>query len=275
MVFEQDVLTAGPTASALTEFVFAEEVEIVDSSERMHRFAMHGPRSLDLLAAAGAASDRSDVAALDDRSAMVASIAGVEVVVSRDDEVGDVGLHLVMDRDGAHAVWEQMLRADAEAGHAFGAKPIGWHAYNTARIEGGTPLFHVDFGATNLPGETGVLDDRVSFAKGCYLGQEVVARMQSLGHPKQVLVGLRAKAGVDSSAREWQPDTGAPVRKADGDDVVGAVTSSARSPMLGDAIVAFAVVKWGAHEAGSAVRVATAMGDLQMEVAEKLVFWSA
>ena len=77
----------------------------------------------------------------------------------------------------------------------------GWGgAFNIARIEAGTPLFHVDYGPDNLPHETGVIATRTSFRKGCYLGQEVVARMESLGKPKQRLVGVgivdpdRAKA---------------------------------------------------------------------------------
>ena len=52
-------------------------------------------------------------------------------------------------------------------------------ATNTARLEAGTPYFRIDFGPTNLPHESGVLASRVSFTKGCYPGQEVVARIAS------------------------------------------------------------------------------------------------
>ena len=61
---------------------------------------------------------------------------------------------------------------------------------NAARIEAGTPLYNLDFGPTSLPHESAIVDQRVRFDKGCYLGQEVVARMQSLGHPTQRLVSL-------------------------------------------------------------------------------------
>ena len=68
-------------------------------------------------------------------------------------------------------------------------RPIGWHAYNTARIEAGTPLFHIDFGPDSLPAETGpaAFAQAVSMTKGCYQGQEIVARMHNLGHPKRVV----------------------------------------------------------------------------------------
>src|SRR5439155_17574914 len=118
------------------------------------------------------------------------------------------------------------------------ARRIGWHAYNIARIEAGWPIFNIDFGPDSLPHETGVLEDRVSFKKGCYLGQEVVARMQSLGHPKQRLVGLKAKEWTTSGGEEGVPEEGtrvyAQARGQEGGqppEVVGAVTSSAASPM--------------------------------------------
>ncbi|MCC7406605.1 MAG: aminomethyltransferase family protein, partial [Phycisphaeraceae bacterium] len=125
---------------------------------------------------------------------------------------------------------------------------IGWMAYNTARIEAGSPLFHVDFGPDSLPHETAILSQAVSFTKGCYLGQEIVARMQSLGHPKRLLVGLRLPD-------DRLPIAGSQVLTADG-QVVGAVTSSTLSPLLGQTAIALAVVKWGRHEPGTTLRVA-------------------
>ena len=121
-----------------------------------------------------------------------------------------------------------------------------------SRIEAGTPLFHVDFGSDNLPHETGILDARVSFRKGCYPGQEVVARMQSLGKPKQVLVALRI-------AEDALPTAGSPVfeRGADGEagSPVGTVTSSTLAPMLGAASVAFAMVRTAHAQPGTVLSV--------------------
>ncbi|MEC9373550.1 MAG: tRNA-modifying protein YgfZ, partial [Planctomycetota bacterium] len=123
-------------------------------------------------------------------------------------------------------------------------RPAGWHAFNIARIEAGSPLFYVDFGPGNLPHESGVLKDRVSFTKGCYLGQEVVARMQSLGHPKQLLVGLRITKPIEKDSQ--QPVTGDRVFASDeaGAEAVGAVTSSTIAPLLSQSAICFAQVKW-------------------------------
>jgi len=74
----------------------------------------------------------------------------------------------------------------------------------------------------------------LDFTKGCYVGQEVVARIENLGQPSERLVGLTADA---------VPDPGATV--FDGDEAVGEVTRAAESPML-DRPVALAVVGWDA-----------------------------
>ena len=68
-----------------------------------------------------------------------------------------------------------------------GASTAGPDAYETARVESGVPLFGADFTTENFPGECGILERAVSFKKGCYPGQETVARMHYRGHPNKEL----------------------------------------------------------------------------------------
>ena len=63
--------------------------------------------------------------------------------------------------------------------------------FDAARIEAGMPLFGVDFDDSNLPQEVGRDAEAISFTKGCYLGQETVARIDALGHVNQRIVGVR------------------------------------------------------------------------------------
>ena len=72
----------------------------------------------------------------------------------------------------------------------------GTAAFDALRIESGTPLFGVDFDEENLPQEVGRDELAISFTKGCYLGQETVARIDALGHVNQQLAGVRF-AGPD------------------------------------------------------------------------------
>lgn len=136
-------------------------------------------------------------------------------------------------------------------------RPVGWSAFNTVRIEEGVPEYHVDFGPTSLPAEVPGprgIDQAVSFTKGCYLGQEVVARMKSLGHPKKLLVGFRVSD--QAGATDALPVAGAQVFDAkDPTKVIGAVTSSAASPLAGQTAIGFAVVRWGRHRPGTELRM--------------------
>ncbi len=256
--------------------LFADDVTIEDWTDQRTALALHGPSSLDLLRVISS-EDPQPVADMPGAH-QVLTLAGVRVTVYRADPCAVMGFGLWVPTPEAARVYQALLTAsgyelqepgpgsDPEQAAAFAqrrraslrGRPIGWSAFNTARIEAGSPIFHVDFGHDSLPAETGVLDEAVSFTKGCYLGQEIVARMKSLGHPKRVLVALR----LDS---EQLPLAGARVIEPASDDqvgaqgvthsVIGGVTSSAISPILGHRPVVFAVIKWGKHTPGTAVQV--------------------
>lgn len=291
MLVDVDLLAAAGAATTLGQFVFSENVEIADVTESWHRLGLHGPTALALLRAVSEPVEGPPLSDLSADQATIVRVAGHRVVVDRRDTTGEVGLELSIELAGAAAVYHQLLERGlddtngATNGHApaaFRLRAAGWHAYNIARIEAGTPLFNIDFGTHSLPAETGVLDRRVSFTKGCYLGQEVVARMRSLGHPKQVLVALRvtppnAMAPAEGSGRapDTQPMTGSIVATpGDPPTPVGAVTSSTRSPMLGDAACCFAQVRWGNHEPGTTLLVDSDAGTLPAVVQPTLTFWS-
>jgi folate-binding protein YgfZ len=232
-----DITQVSQTIKTLTEYIIVEDVQVEDGSSQFHHIAVHGPRAWAVIAQV---ADRSEFD-LDERQTITAQIGDSDVVIVRSDQTGGCGLHLITPISSAEAVWDALLAAeqgDNESNRRV--RPIGWYAFNTARIEAGTPLFNVDFAADTLPHETGVLHDRVSFTKGCYLGQEIVARIESLGQPKQLLVGLRM-------IQDLLPEAGGQVFARDEDGAlgppIGVVTSSTISPMLGAAPIAFAMLK--------------------------------
>ena len=98
-------------------------------------------------------------------------------------------------------------------------------------------MFLIDFDSHNLPHETSLVQSRVCFDKGCYLGQEIVTRMENLGKPKQQLVQISVPDGElpIAGAQLWMDDSvsGTPI---------GVVTSSAISPMRGGDAVSIAMV---------------------------------
>ena len=220
----------------------------------------------------------------------VLNLAGVKVTVYRRDLCGVPGFGLWIPTAEAAHVYQSLLNASGyeadEPDHktdpqvaadfakrrreSLRGRPIGWSAFNTARIEAGSPIFHIDFGHDSLPAETGVLDEAVSFTKGCYLGQEIVARMKSLGHPKRLLVGLRVQGDqlpiAGSQVTEPAEAGGQNSNPAATHNIIGGITSSAVSPLLGQRPVVFAVMKWGRHTPGTRVLVPTEAGLAEAEV---------
>jgi folate-binding protein YgfZ len=280
ILLDVDVHAAERARAGLDSFIVADDCQITDETGRWHRISLHGPASASILAKRSKQIDGAPTADIKPRQISRVIIAGVEVIVDRQDLTGEIGLNILIPAEGAEAVYEAISekwpepgatpRAIQPAGKL--ARRIGWHALNIARIEAGSAMYLVDFGPDSLPHETGAetLADRVSFKKGCYLGQEVVARMQALGHPKQRLVGLRIEAPEGAQAV-----TGTRLLAADeaAAPEVGAVTSSCMSPMLGQAHIAFAMAKWSHAQEGSKVWAAIDERRVSATARESLIFW--
>ncbi len=116
-----------------------------------------------------------------------------------------------------------------------------WHA---VRVESGWPLFGIDFDGSHLPQEVGRDDRAISFRKGCYLGQETVARIDALGHVNQRLATVKLAAEAAPGDELTAGD------KVVGDKVVGHITSVSYSPRL-QSWLALAMVRRGHNDGGS------------------------
>jgi folate-binding protein YgfZ len=270
VLVDVDALVAAACAKSLEAFVIADDVTVRDVTVAWHRLALHGPGAAATLARHAQALAGPAPADLQPGEACEVQVAGRHVVVDRCDSAGEIGLELWVQQHqpgDIKAVFEALL-ADAHAptpGHTGVnartlLRPIGWHAYNIARLEAGTPLFMLDFGPHSLPAETGALASRVSFTKGCYLGQEVVARMHALGKPKQVVVALRVgeaprEAGGDAPPAAPVLGAGMGVYLPGAAEPVGAVSSATTSPMLGGQAIALATVKTAHSAPGTALEV--------------------
>ncbi|MSR41243.1 MAG: aminomethyl transferase family protein [Phycisphaerales bacterium] len=239
---------ASTVATLISQFVFSESVVVEDCTRTMHALSVHGPAAVDVLASVGLS--------IPEGAQCVASELFGGTTVFAHGVLGEPGFSIRVAWGGAGALWNAMRE------HAH-LRCAGWNAYNIARIENGEPMFRIDFGSTNLPHETGVLDSRVSFTKGCYPGQEVVARMQHLGKPKQILVGLRVRADVLPLG-----EAAVFARAEDGSkgEQVGAITSSSIAPMLSAAPVAFAMLRSAQSAIGNIVLVDAEGEVVQAEV---------
>jgi folate-binding protein YgfZ len=251
-LLECDALDAPGAATSLSSFIFNEDIELVhDATLRV--LSLAGPSTFEALTAVGA--DTGVLAPSDARSCMV-HVAGIPCHSWRLDWFGVPTVHLACAAERAAELWKALL-AQVDLAHGRRrVRPCGWYAQNIARIEAGEPWCHVDFGRESLPHESGVLRERVSFTKGCYLGQEIVARMESLGKPKQVVTALRIVGDALPSAGEqvFSLTEGGGLAEQ-----VGAITSSTLSPMLGAVSIALATVRT-AHAAPGTILAVNAEG---------------
>ncbi len=302
VLIDVDITRAAEVASQIDAMIFGEDASVVDATAGFHRISVHGRRAADVLSAL---THPVDVTLEPGRSGRL-MLEGVEVVVLRHDVTGEPGHEWIVPGEVAGAIWDRMLAVDASLGGRRLVRPAGWYAFNIARIEAGTPIFNVDFGGESLPHETGLLERRVSFTKGCYPGQEVVARMEHLGRPKQVLRGLEIEgeevpvagvqvfeavdgggtggvtggdAGGDAGGEAAGEVAGevkaGPPSSADVTlgDVVGTITSSSPSPMRGLEPVALAVIKSRHAEPGTRLMVVVD-GEPRAAVVRETVFFS-
>ena len=275
MLVRVDRHLAKATATTLESFIFAEDASITDASETHHRLALHGPQSPALLTAALGPISALDT--LQSNQNITADFQGAPLLIERDDLCAEIGLALTIPTDHTRPLYQALLNA-AETDATLKARPCGWMAINAARIEAGHPLFNLDFGPTNLPVESGIIEQRVNFTKGCYLGQEVVARMYSRGACNKKIVALRIEDQriTPEHTEILQPTTGSQVFEAgkETQTPVGVVTSSTISPMLGAIPICFAMIKSSHFEPGTSLSVSAEGAIVKATVQESLTFYN-
>jgi folate-binding protein YgfZ len=142
---------------------------------------------------------------------------------------------------------------------ARGGRLCGWQALETARIEAGVPRFGADMDETNLASEA--LDTRaISYAKGCYIGQEVIARIRTYGQVAKSLRRLR----MGGDGRDAPPKG---TKLFLGDKEVGSITSAVWSPAL-QAVVALGYVRREANQTGTELEVRTPAGKIPAQITD-------
>jgi tRNA-modifying protein YgfZ len=224
----------------LRKYGIFDDVAIDDRSDATFELHLVGPGCEELARRAGAEAPEGS-----DYAHVAGVLAGRPVRVIRESPAGVPGLTVIGDRADAGAVIDALRAAAGEEGLAELEPPV----FEVLRIEAGTPVFGKDVTEKNLPQEFARDDRAISFVKGCYLGQETVARIDALGHVNQVLKGLTFEAGTEC------PTPGS-ILEADGKRV-GAVTSAASSPWRGRP-VALAMIRTSHAGAGTALRLAEA-----------------
>lgn len=245
LVLETDRPLAEPLLSGIDRYLFSERAELEDVTAASGILTVAGPSARKIVEQAVGVA----VPDLGRWHHIAATVEGIDVRVVRTEETGEEGYDLWVAAADLGRLWERLREA--------GARPVGREAWDVLRVEAGVLRYGVDVDASTLLLEAG-LPEAYSLNKGCYLGQEVVARITYRGHVNRAIVGFRFG---DSRV----PAPGAPVT-VEGKEV-GRITSAVLSPALGVAL-ALGFLRREHQEPGTRVEVGSgASGVLPAEVA--------
>lgn len=207
---------ASRVSQRLERFIVADDVEVVDVGTAYGLWTVQGPRAQSALRQLNWFSDLPGAA----YQIVQASEPGLgELYLANHPRLGSVGFDLFAPAGALHAVAEALTESARSAGGCL----CGWQAFEATRIEARIPRFGVDMDETHIPIECGIESRAISYRKGCYIGQEVLNRIHSIGHVNRMLRALRMDAPPDEL-----PMPGDKLVK-DGKDV-GYVTSATRIP---------------------------------------------
>jgi folate-binding protein YgfZ len=161
------------------------------------------------------------------------TVAGQTITVARVPDAGVDGFEWFAPKEIQGAVWDRMIEAGATAG--------GLHTFEIARVEAGRPAWGLDMDESTIPQEANFDElGALSYTKGCYTGQETVARVHFRGHVNRHLRGLRLTLDGPALTPAGSDALRAMLTDVEGKEV-GDVRSAVHSPRLGP--IALAMVR--------------------------------
>jgi len=217
----EDVGEIGETTyQALRKFLlYGTKAKMQSWADSWGLLLLSGPKTAELIKTAFGA----EVGSLQPLTFAQQDIAGQQTLLIRTEETGETDIELLIPLAGMKAAWDKLW----SVGRPMGLKPFGIEAREILRMEAGLPKAGPDLNEEIVPPEAGLEGKAFSLSKGCYPGQEVVARMDTYGSVRRKLAGLVVKDPVI-------PPKGA--KLFSGDREVGWISSAVRSPSVGSVI---------------------------------------
>jgi folate-binding protein YgfZ len=213
----EDVGDAESSYPALRKFLlYGTKAKLENLAESWGLLLVSGPRAAELIKTAFGA----EVSGLAPLTFHSTDVAGQSALLIRTEETGENDFELLIPKEGLHAAWDRLW----EAGTPMGLRAIGSEARNALRLEAGLPRVGLELTEEIVPPEANLEGKAFSLSKGCYPGQEVVARMDTYGSVRRRMAGLVLHDPII-------PAHGA--KLFSGDREVGWVSSAAHSPAFG------------------------------------------
>jgi folate-binding protein YgfZ len=233
---------AAAVSQRLEKYVIAEDAQIIDASADYGLLSVQGPK-----AAATVGNCPENLMAL----TKMDDAAHGEIYLANHPRLRGAGFDLFVPTNAMREMMGKLL--------SNGGRLCGWQAFETARMESGIPRFGADMDETNLAPEA--LDERaISYSKGCYIGQEVIARVRTYGQVAKALRVLKLEGDVKD-----MPVKGAKLFA--GETEAGHITGAVRSPRW-KAVIALGYVRRGANATGASLLVQTPGGKVPAQIME-------
>ena len=242
---------AAKVTERLERFIVADDVQIVDAEPHYGLLSVQGSKAADVVKALGL---QVELPAKPMGSVKISDVMLGEIYLVNHARQGTVGFDLFVPNNSLGAVADKLIAAAKQVE----GRAAGWTAFEMARIEAGVPRFGADMDETNIPLECGIESRAIVYNKGCYIGQEVINRIHSIGQVTRELRGLRLADGP-------LPARGDKLFHAGKE--VGYVTSAVKSSKLG-ANIALGYVRREANQMGSELILKTASGERAAKVVE-------
>ena len=222
-----------PVQSRLKKFIITEDVEVVNVAPHFGLLSIQGPEAIEVLEALKLPVPQENYTLAKTEE---------EIYIINQPRLGTIGFDLFVPVDSLGELKSRLAEYVPLCGEA---------AFDHARILGTIPRFGQDITESNLAPEGGIEPRAISYAKGCYIGQEIIARIRTYGKVNRILRGL----SLDGVAVEGD-------EIFSGDKKVGVLSSVTTEPN-----VALAIIHRDAIEPSTSLRVNTKNGNVTAKVA--------
>ncbi len=224
-------------AAIFDRYIIMDDVEVADVSDKLRTVGIAGPKAADMLSRVGI-----EVAQLEAGRVIDTVWRNIGISVARSAQPQMDGYEIWFSTENADQVWDALASA--------GSTPVGSESLDLYRIAKAVPRFGVDLRERDLPQETGQ-QYALNFAKGCYIGQEIVERIHARGNVHRTFTGFELQGEP--------PQPGTKVRAGDKD--VGEITSAARIPFpSGERTLALGYLRRELAAPGTTVQVGEQSG---------------
>ena len=237
----------------LEKYIIADDVQVVEVAPDYGLLSVQGPKADTVVTAVGLAA-ALPIKSMSFTTANHPTLG--EVYCINQPRLGTAGFDLFVPISSMGAVADKLTAAVKNVGGNW----CGWQALETARVEAGIPRYGLDMDETNLAPEAGIDTRAISYSKGCYIGQEVIARIRTYGQVARTLRGLRLADAIRNLPAKGDK------LFCDGKEA-GYITSAVASPAL-KANIALGYVRREHNQIGAELTWRTTDGESSAKIVE-------